>query len=285
MSVRNRYSKQLLSGRTSDKEELEHKPDEDIFPKELDQSSGGEESKYSPMISTEKLESSKIRDDLICGICRDIFLNPVTLICQHTYCRTCIKSIDNKKCPMCDLAYFLPNNDNKTFESVIGILFPEEYKQRQQQFINDETKKDLREKMREEIRKEIQNQVVSELVDADEVRNVGHVYQLNWRQTVTPESHIQEQVRVAINTLKKPSSILMFSRLILIIFQFQLGLYILNEIYPIPFAPIRNMILYLQMMTFIVASMVVFFSGVVIKSITSHPVYEALFDSIFSSNQ
>lgn len=288
MSVRNRYSKQLLGGSDNKEEDLEYKPNKDIFPedKEPDHSSRHDKLEYSPMITTEKLECSKIRNDLICGICRDIFLNPVTLICQHTYCRSCVKNINNKKCPMCDLAYFLPNNDNKTFESIIDTLFSEEYKQRQEHHIDEETRKDLREKIREEIRTEIQNQVISELVHRDEIRDYIDVDIVS-RSRITnenPTDSFRWHLRTALNELKKPFSILLFVRLIMIIFQFQIGLYILNEIYPISITPIRNMILYLQMMIFIVISLLVFFNDILIKTLRKNPLLTLIIDNIFGNN-
>lgn len=46
----------------------------------------------------------KMRDDLTCGICQDVFHQPITLWpCMHTFCGGCLASwLDRSEdCPMC----------------------------------------------------------------------------------------------------------------------------------------------------------------------------------------
>jgi len=44
-----------------------------------------------------------IQDTLQCAVCRDLLIEPITLSCQHTFCRAClIADFKNKKCPLCN---------------------------------------------------------------------------------------------------------------------------------------------------------------------------------------
>ncbi|CAH2225548.1 E3 ubiquitin ISG15 ligase TRIM25-like [Pelobates cultripes] len=51
--------------------------------------------------------ASDLRDELTCAICTDIYKDPITLICGHSYCRVCItRTWDNQEdreysCPEC----------------------------------------------------------------------------------------------------------------------------------------------------------------------------------------
>ncbi|KAM3922892.1 E3 ubiquitin/ISG15 ligase TRIM25-like [Leptodactylus fuscus] len=51
------------------------------------------------------LRDSVLRDELCCPICLDIFKDPVTLVCGHSFCSTCIKNVPRTSgkimCPQC----------------------------------------------------------------------------------------------------------------------------------------------------------------------------------------
>ncbi|KAM4691174.1 E3 ubiquitin/ISG15 ligase TRIM25-like [Rhinophrynus dorsalis] len=55
------------------------------------------------------MDSANVRENLKCSICRDLFRDPVSLQCGHSFCQVCIGSYwDNKKvypCPECRAQY------------------------------------------------------------------------------------------------------------------------------------------------------------------------------------
>ena len=50
-------------------------------------------------------EEEDLPDEFICGICRDIYLDPRKLIpCHHVFCETCLRRLNQaqiSKCPIC----------------------------------------------------------------------------------------------------------------------------------------------------------------------------------------
>lgn len=44
-----------------------------------------------------------MEDELLCTICANLFIKPVTLACSHTFCQYCIETWKKKKseCPIC----------------------------------------------------------------------------------------------------------------------------------------------------------------------------------------
>lgn len=46
-----------------------------------------------------------MNEDHICAICRDIFIEPVTLPCGHTFCQEECMTLNPAKCPMCPIEF------------------------------------------------------------------------------------------------------------------------------------------------------------------------------------
>ncbi len=61
---------------------------------------------------------------LKCDVCKDLLNEPKTLLCQHTFCTSCVSNL--KECPMCRLKLFLPTKSNDIFTNIIGILYGSE---------------------------------------------------------------------------------------------------------------------------------------------------------------
>lgn len=128
-----------------------------------------------------------VEKELECSICHELLVAPVTLMCQHTFCRLCIKSyVDkqskpgvsddgyqvyvpkkdkNAKCPLCRCTVVIPVNDNFILKGIIESKYPELYRTRYKEFhTKGLLKLDIRDQVEEEIRNEIFNSVVDEAV-------------------------------------------------------------------------------------------------------------------------
>lgn len=62
---------------------------------------------------TLELDSHMNLEDLSCPVCHDLFLEPITLICQHTLCRTCLERTIERRpsCPVCRADTHLSTNN------------------------------------------------------------------------------------------------------------------------------------------------------------------------------
>lgn len=145
-------------------------------------------------------ENGEIDNQYQCTICQDLLISPVTLLCQHTFCRTCIKayvkqqtkqkydddgyqvyvarSDKNTKCPLCRCAVVIPPNDNFLLKDIIQQRYPVEYARRLDEYEKDTLKLELREKIEDEIRTEIFNSLVDEAVHENN-DNDGDITHIN----------------------------------------------------------------------------------------------------------
>lgn len=68
------------------------------------------------------LESNNISiGDITCGICLNIFVRPITLKCNHSFCTSCYNTTGSLKCPICNYANWT--------ESIINYNSPNKIKQ------------------------------------------------------------------------------------------------------------------------------------------------------------
>lgn len=127
-----------------------------------------------------------IENECKCPICNEIFQVPITLLCQHTFCRNCLvknreaealqalqssmniqpshelnEQILQKfpgKCPICKTRYFIPLKTQHNF--ILKRLIDEFYpKQDQKEFL----RVTLEDEVREELRQELLNTVIDNL--------------------------------------------------------------------------------------------------------------------------
>ncbi|CAG8452774.1 2340_t:CDS:2 [Acaulospora colombiana] len=78
-----------------------------------------------------------LEQELECQVCYQLFIDPITTPCGHTYCRPCLtRSLDhNDQCPLCrrhlrGYDYFFSNPINKTIATFITSLYPTLYADR-----------------------------------------------------------------------------------------------------------------------------------------------------------
>lgn len=116
-----------------------------------------------PDVKTEQ-EAEPVNDPLKCPVCMNIFLFPVTLLCQHTFCRNCIQRPEVRCCPTCRLTMFISPNVNAVIEDlVIARMGVDKYKQRQTDIVTQaqtevETQQLIR-RLRQQMFQEINDQV------------------------------------------------------------------------------------------------------------------------------
>ena len=128
-------------------------------------------------------ESELENNEFSCSICKELLCEPLTLLCQHSYCFECISTYYNAKndlpnmmtwqndrweqrnsrqspskdkCPLCKFPFTLPPKYNHEFEEVLKLQFPEEYSTRQR----DVELKRKKDKEHETMRKEVWNMIV-----------------------------------------------------------------------------------------------------------------------------
>lgn len=51
-----------------------------------------------------------VEEQLSCPVCTNTYYNPITLLCQHTFCHHCINDDKIKECPVCRVKKFIPSS-------------------------------------------------------------------------------------------------------------------------------------------------------------------------------
>ena len=70
---------------------------------------------------------AKVSDDVICGVCLEILIDPCTLECGHTFCKRCVENIIHQssiRCPSCRKGILRYPSVNIQFRDVIQRLYP-----------------------------------------------------------------------------------------------------------------------------------------------------------------
>ena len=109
-------------------------------------------------IKEEKIDTEDIEEFLKCDVCKDILNDPRTLLCQHTFCATCLISL--KECPMCRLKLYLPEKSNDTFNKLIGLIYgPEKIKELEDRHRKEKIEKEMLPKVIEELNTNLNNTI------------------------------------------------------------------------------------------------------------------------------
>ena len=127
--------------------------------------------------------------EIQCTICQNILVRPVTLLCQHTFCRECIETYVDKatkdetdeegfqifkdriaRCPLCKCAIVIPPNDN----FVLCDLLEKHYSHEYQKALMERAEKCKKEKVKNRLRKELFNALVEETVGGNNHNQNNH---------------------------------------------------------------------------------------------------------------
>ena len=128
-----------------------------------------------------------IKDHLSCGICAQIMHNPVTLLCQHTFCRVCLMELQKSEekrqniyhmpeiynnnqiiakkhhCPVCNTRFFLPPRkmNNFVLKNMIESMIddPDYFKAREKRALERDPE------LIEEVKKQLERDLLSQVLD------------------------------------------------------------------------------------------------------------------------
>lgn len=97
-------------------------------------------------------ETDEIPREFICSICHGLMCQPMTLLCQHSYCQECMRGLSSShKCPLCNNVYPSPSEINHTLDDALRRMFPEVYSRRIERMAAITRAKGMEERIREEI--------------------------------------------------------------------------------------------------------------------------------------
>lgn len=116
-----------------------------------------------------------------CAICVQLLHNPITIMCQHTFCRSCLTENvckGNKKCPICQKSFCLPANganfviNNSISELMSKIYTADEIIEMNQEREKDSLRLDLKDQVKLELRKELEDCIRDNVLQPGNVVNL-----------------------------------------------------------------------------------------------------------------
>ena len=124
-------------------------------------------------------KKNKIRKCLTCSLCKKLFYYPVTLYCQDTFCKLCLKNYmiktNKKDCPLCHKSSFVPPIHNFKIHDIITKLFTEENKIMEVAFLKNQTKLTEEEQIKEDIIKNNWRDIINKKkTNETQVININH---------------------------------------------------------------------------------------------------------------
>lgn len=111
-----------------------------------------------------------------CEVCYETMVEPVTLLCQHTFCRHCIDRPEVEKCPLCSLVKLVPGRPtrNIVIEACIrAAIGEEEYNAQVAQLKADEDELAMEQKIERRLRTEMWREVYNNVVAVNEQPHLG----------------------------------------------------------------------------------------------------------------
>lgn len=122
----------------------------------IQQSESNKEDNKVLLEETDNNGVADIEQSLACGVCKDILYNAKTLICQHTFCSSCL--VSQKNCPICRLKINEQPRINPIFNNMVEILYDDK---KIQELKNKNYEKELLPKVIDELKKDLNNTFAS----------------------------------------------------------------------------------------------------------------------------
>lgn len=108
-----------------------------------------------------------IDEQLSCAVCTCAYYNPITLLCQHTFCYHCISDEKVKECPICRVKKFIPKSASDTItdnilNKITKIYYGETEINKMKDYVEDYLDE---KKTKPVIEKEMENTLIANLND------------------------------------------------------------------------------------------------------------------------
>lgn len=119
-----------------------------------------------------------IKEILICPVCKDVMNEPLTLMCNHTFCYICLAGTEenmwelSRDCPICKKKYCLPptNVVNFTLRDVIQTLIG---KKRYEKTKKSREAQLVKHSLRNKVIKELRDEYHASVVDNVDFRDIA----------------------------------------------------------------------------------------------------------------
>jgi len=109
----------------------------------------------------------RIIENTNCAICMDTFYKPITIMCQHTYCKGCLLKMKDRKCPLCKIRFVIPKEYNRNIYNIGKLVNPKYIEGLEKK----EEKLEIVKSVKDELRTEIYNEIVN-----NELEEYEHQY-------------------------------------------------------------------------------------------------------------
>lgn len=131
------------------------------------------------------MSDSEVEDYLKCDVCKDFFYNPITLLCQHTFCSSCVSSL--KECPMCRLKIHLPKQKNNLITELINVLCgSEKIQELHNKYHLATLEKEIRPQVEKDLRLEFDNMLMDNATQSSQKTSDKDFKSVNITQTHQP---------------------------------------------------------------------------------------------------
>lgn len=117
---------------------------------------------FKSQAQANRINFVELEKSLTCGVCRELFNEPVTLFCNHTFCHSCILNLkqdwQGRQCPLCQTKVWQPSLKTVNFviRDMVKSLFGEEryqkaYEERQKTILKNDLKTQVVQEIKEEM--------------------------------------------------------------------------------------------------------------------------------------